>query len=45
MKFSSGAMSGSKIRKVVVSGLKRKEFKRVEKKLRKSAYKGKTVKK
>ena len=45
VKFSSGAMSGSKIKKVVVSGLKKKEFKRVEKKLRKSGYKGKIVKK
>ena len=45
VKFSSGALSGSKIKKVVVSGLKKKEFKRVEKKLRKSGYKGKIVKK
>lgn len=45
VKFTSGAMSGSKIKKVVVSGLKKKEFKRVEKKLRKSGYKGKIVKK
>jgi hypothetical protein len=42
-KFSNGALSGSKIKKVVVSGLTKKEFKKVEKKLRKSGYKGKIV--
>ena len=45
VKFSTGALSGSKIKKIVVSGLNKKEFKKVQKKLVKSGYKGKIVKK
>ena len=43
--FKKGALTGSKIKKVAVYGVNKTEFKRVEKKLRASGYKGKIVKK
>ena len=45
VKFRNGALSGSKIKKIVVHGLNKKEFRKLQKKLMDSGYTGKIVKK